>query len=62
MKKKKEAPPPMDEKLLKEIKNEENGRKKTDDGFAIYTADELKIGLKGSGNTDKCPFDCDCCF
>lgn len=36
-------------------------RKKTEEGFAIYTEDELGMGKKG-GDTDKCPFDCDCCF
>ncbi|KAG2373294.1 hypothetical protein C9374_012283 [Naegleria lovaniensis] len=34
--------------------------RKTIDGLAVYSTDELKIG-KG-GNTDLCPFDCDCCF
>lgn len=37
------------------------GRKKTEEGFAIYTEDELGFGKKG-GDTDLCPFDCDCCF
>ncbi|KIY97067.1 hypothetical protein MNEG_10894 [Monoraphidium neglectum] len=36
-------------------------RKKTEEGFTIYTEDELGLGSKG-GNTDKCPFDCECCF
>jgi hypothetical protein len=35
-------------------------RKKTTEGFHIYTVEELNIG-KG-GNTDLCPFDCNCCF
>ena len=43
-------------------KEKKNGRKFTDDGLPIYTPEELKIGLKGSGRTPKCPFDCDCCF
>ncbi|GIL42361.1 hypothetical protein Vafri_357 [Volvox africanus] len=37
------------------------GRKRTEEGFAIYTEDELGLGKKG-GDTDLCPFDCDCCF
>lgn len=37
------------------------GRKKTEEGYAIYTEDELGLGRKG-GDTDQCPFDCDCCF
>ena len=39
-------------------------RKRTEEGFAIYTEDELGLG-PGSGkggDTDLCPFDCDCCF
>lgn len=34
--------------------------KTTDEGFKIYTMDELQLG-KG-GDTELCPFDCDCCF
>ena len=37
-------------------------RKRTEDGLAIYTKEELKMNLPGSGMTDDCPFDCDCCF
>ncbi|KAE8302838.1 hypothetical protein GL50803_006365 [Giardia duodenalis] len=37
-------------------------RSRTKEGYYIYTPDELKMGLPGSGMTDKCPFDCDCCF
>ncbi|EES99133.1 Hypothetical protein GSB_153402 [Giardia duodenalis] len=37
-------------------------RSRTKEGYYIYTPDELKMGLPGSGLTDKCPFDCDCCF
>ncbi|PNW78943.1 hypothetical protein CHLRE_09g395325v5 [Chlamydomonas reinhardtii] len=37
------------------------GRKRTEEGFAIYTEDELGLGRKG-GDTDLCPFDCECCF
>eukprot|EP01092_Planopodium_desertum_P001475 TRINITY_DN1215_c0_g1_i3.p1 TRINITY_DN1215_c0_g1~~TRINITY_DN1215_c0_g1_i3.p1 ORF type:complete len:210 (-),score=9.22 TRINITY_DN1215_c0_g1_i3:76-669(-) len=32
----------------------------TEEGYKIYSAEELKIG-KG-GETDLCPFDCECCF
>ncbi|CAG8535213.1 12512_t:CDS:2 [Acaulospora morrowiae] len=34
-------------------------RKSTEDGFAIYNANELNIG--NGGDTPLCPFDCDCC-
>lgn len=34
--------------------------RKTEDGFKIYTKEELKIGL--GGDTEDCPFDCTCCY
>lgn len=38
-------------------------RKRTTDGLAIYTEEELGLGPgKGGGDTDLCPFDCDCCY
>lgn len=37
-------------------------RKKTDDGFTVYSAEELGFNKKGAGGTALCPFDCDCCF
>lgn len=36
-------------------------RKRTEEGYAVYTEDELGLGSKG-GDTSLCPFDCDCCF
>lgn len=39
---------------------EPNSRtKKTDDGYNLYTEEEL--GLGDVGNTPDCPFDCECC-
>jgi hypothetical protein len=38
------------------------GRKKTEEGFNIYTEDELGLNRPNAGMTDLCPFDCDCCF
>lgn len=32
----------------------------TEEGYKIYTKEELKIGL--GGDTDLCPFDCDCWY
>jgi hypothetical protein len=32
----------------------------TEEGWRVYTPEELNIG-KG-GDTNLCPFDCDCCF
>jgi hypothetical protein len=40
---------------------QEKQRNRTEEGYAIYTEDELKMGDKG-GDTDLCPFDCDCCY
>jgi hypothetical protein len=37
-------------------------RKKTEEGFNVYTEDELGMGRRGGGDTDACPFDCDCCY
>lgn len=37
-------------------------RKKTGDGFIIYTEDELGLGKADAGGTALCPFDCECCF
>ncbi|KAF5831301.1 hypothetical protein DUNSADRAFT_13330 [Dunaliella salina] len=36
-------------------------RKRTEEGYAIYTEEELGMHRKG-GNTPDCPFDCACCF
>jgi len=53
-------------KTAKVAKPRENSTKfhakkaKSDAKLKVYTEEELKIG-KG-GMTDKCPFDCDCCF
>jgi hypothetical protein len=41
--------------------NKGKGRKTTDDGFAVYDNVELRIG-EGRGETENCPFDCECCY
>ncbi|KAJ3303002.1 hypothetical protein HDV03_004282 [Kappamyces sp. JEL0829] len=38
----------------------EKPRRKTDDGYFVYTEEELGCG-KG-GDTPECPFDCQCCY
>lgn len=35
--------------------------RRTEEGYAIYNEEELGFNKKG-GDTDLCPFDCDCCF
>lgn len=37
-------------------------RRRTGDGLAIYSAEELGFGNSNAGGTPLCPFDCDCCF
>ena len=37
-------------------------KKRTADGLAIYTEEELGIGKSDAGGTPLCPFDCSCCF
>jgi len=40
---------------------EVKARKRTEEGWPIYTEEELKLG-DGGGDTADCPFDCQCCF
>lgn len=37
-------------------------RKRTGDGLAVYTEDELGTNKEDAGSTPLCPFDCSCCF
>ncbi|KAK6912793.1 Protein of unknown function DUF1764, eukaryotic [Dillenia turbinata] len=37
-------------------------RKRTNDGLAIYTMEELGMDKADAGATPLCPFDCSCCF
>ncbi|KAK3180759.1 hypothetical protein Dsin_000148 [Dipteronia sinensis] len=37
-------------------------RKRSEDGLAVYTEEELGINKADAGNTPLCPFDCSCCF
>ena len=55
---KKDAKPVKFEKPT--VTKKEGPRKYTEEGFKIYSAAELKMGQ--GGNTEDCPFDCDCCF
>jgi len=36
-------------------------RKYTEEGWPIYTEEELNL-CSGGGDTALCPFDCECCF
>ena len=44
----------------KKDKPKKSGNKYTKEGYKIYTAEELNIGM--GGDTPDCPFDCNCCF
>lgn len=37
-------------------------RRRTQDGLAVYSAEELGLGKADAGGTPLCPFDCSCCF
>ncbi|XP_042051755.1 uncharacterized protein C6G9.01c-like [Salvia splendens] len=64
---------PLDKKKGKSVKNRSfehsslavstSGlRKKTADGLAVFSEEELGIGKPDAGGTALCPFDCDSCF
>jgi hypothetical protein len=59
-KKRKEIETKNDEKKTQEPPKKKKKDRKVYEGLKVYTMDELKIGQ--GGNTDLCPFDCDCCF
>ena len=42
-------------------REDSTSRKRTEEGYLIYTEDELQLA-KASGNTPACPFDCECCY
>lgn len=49
------------EKANKKSGGEKSKKNKfTEEGYKIYSVDELNIGR--GGGTELCPFDCDCCF
>ncbi|CAD6888472.1 unnamed protein product [Tilletia laevis] len=50
----------LDEDDLAFADSRGSARKRTEEGFPIYSESELKIGQ--GGGTPLCPFDCDCCF
>jgi Tfp pilus assembly protein FimV len=60
----KQAPRPKVEGSKDDIFGDGAGaaRKRTEEGYAVYTADELGLGRRGGGDTDLCPFDCECCY
>lgn len=55
----------MEEEKKQRIMEEKKSHKKirrTEEGYRIYTLEELGLDKnKYGGNTPLCPFDCDCC-
>lgn len=57
-------------KIVKSIKTEKvskgkstgGPRQQTEDGYKIYTLEELGLDKAKGGDTPDCPFDCSCCF
>ena len=43
-------------------KSPRRDKKKTEEGFQVYTEEELRLGDAKAGETPDCPFDCDCCY
>ncbi|KAL0491187.1 hypothetical protein AKO1_010659 [Acrasis kona] len=46
---------------FKNMRGEQKGRKNID-GLPIYSLEELNPSGKRGGDTELCPFDCDCCY
>ncbi len=44
----------------KEIEQESKAWWVTDEGIPVYTEEEL--GMNKGGDTEDCPFDCQCCY
>ncbi|KAI5189929.1 hypothetical protein NECID01_0724 [Nematocida sp. AWRm77] len=56
---KEKKPSPKDTYSIRQ-ENNKTLSKHTEEGFRIYSTEDLNIG-KG-GQTEECPFDCTCCF
>ncbi|KAI8318663.1 DUF1764-domain-containing protein, partial [Martensiomyces pterosporus] len=57
-KQQRQPPPPKDDDFAD---SRGKNSKYTDDGLRVFYMEDLHIG-EGEGDTDQCPFDCDCCF
>ncbi|KAJ2160588.1 hypothetical protein GGF46_002130 [Coemansia sp. RSA 552] len=51
-------PPPKDDAFAD---TRGKNTKYTDDGFRVFYYDDLRIG-EGQGDTELCPFECECCY
>merc|ERR1712046_179871 len=63
-KQKKGTPKDAFDDMMADTSGEGTGKKRkyTEEGFPIFTEEELKINLPGSGQSKECPFDCRCCY
>ncbi|KMT17985.1 hypothetical protein BVRB_2g033310 [Beta vulgaris subsp. vulgaris] len=57
IKKKKRIP-----KETEPFNSDSKPRRRTNDGLAIYSEEELRINKQDAGSSGLCPFDCSCCF
>ncbi|KAK8950316.1 HUA2-like protein 2 [Platanthera guangdongensis] len=48
--------------LAGDMSENHSKRRRTADGFALYSTEELGIGNPDADSTSLCPFDCTCCF
>ncbi|KAI9503084.1 hypothetical protein BX070DRAFT_224701 [Coemansia spiralis] len=55
---KQKQPPPKDDDFAD---SKGKNSKYTEDGLRVFYMEDLKIG-EGEGETEQCPFDCECCF
>ena len=61
--------PQKTQKLSKKSKFQNQGQeasgrpnKRTEEGFQVYTEEQLRLGNGKVGETPDCPFDCECCY
>lgn len=55
------AAPPDDLASFTSSRGLDDSRKRTEEGYRIYTEEELGLNSTGGGDTPLCPFDCNCC-
>ncbi|KAJ1642469.1 hypothetical protein J3B02_001223 [Coemansia erecta] len=56
---KQKLPPPAADDNFGDSRGQKS--KYTEDGLRVFYMDDLRIG-EGEGDTEQCPFDCNCCF
>ncbi|KAJ2077977.1 hypothetical protein H4R24_004793 [Coemansia sp. RSA 988] len=57
-KSRKQPPPPKDDSFAD---SRGKNSKYTEDGLRVFYMDDLRIG-EGEGDSELCPFDCQCCY